>query len=54
LNVEGRVDGTGVNFQFPGTAGGNPVGNAPYLSSTDISLVNTDKVVSIDLTYVGG
>lgn len=54
LNVEGRVDGTGVNLQFPGTAGGNPVGNAPYLLSTDISLVNTDKVVSINLTYVSG
>ena len=54
LNVEGRVDGTGVNLQYPGTAGGNPVGNAPYLLSVDISLVNTDKVVSIDLAYAGG
>ena len=54
LNVEGRVDGLGLNLQYPGTAGGNPVGNAPYLLSSDIALVNTDKVVSIDLTYVGG
>ncbi len=54
LNVEGRVQGTGLNPQYPGPAGGNPVGNAPYLLSTDISLVNTDKVVSISLTYVSG
>jgi autotransporter-associated beta strand protein len=54
LNVEGRCDGTGQNPQYPGTAGGNPVGNAPYLLSVDISLVNTDKVVSIDLSFVGG
>lgn len=54
LNVEARVDGRGLNFQYPGTAGGNPVGNAPYLLAADIYLVNTDKVVSIDLSYVGG
>ena len=54
LNVEGRCDGTGQNPQYPGPAGGNPVGNAPYLLSVDVPLVNTDKVVSIDLSFVGG
>jgi autotransporter-associated beta strand protein len=55
LNVEGRVDGSGINFQFPGTAGGNPVGNAPYLSSVDIDTsANPTAVVSINLTYVSG
>lgn len=54
LNVEGRVDGLGKDFQFPGPAGGNPIGNAPYLLSTDIALVNTANVTSIDLTFAGG
>jgi len=54
LNVEGRVDGTGVNFQYPNPAGGNPVGNAPYLLSVDISLANSAPVTSINLSYVSG
>lgn len=54
LNVEARCNGSGLDVQYPGPAGGNPVGNAPYLLSVDISCVNTDKVVSVDLTYVGG
>jgi autotransporter-associated beta strand protein len=55
LNVEGRVDATGVNFQYPGAAGGQPVGNAPYLLSVDIDTsANPAAVVSINLTYISG
>jgi autotransporter-associated beta strand protein len=55
LNVEGRVDATGVNFQYPAPAGGQPVGNAPYLLSVDIDTsANPAAVVSINMTYVSG
>jgi len=54
FNVEARVDALGKNLQFPGPAGGNPVGNAPYLLSVDSPLVNTDKVTSVDFTYLSG
>jgi len=40
--------------QNPGPAGGNPVGNAPYLLSVDVSLTNPNAVTSINLSYVSG
>ena len=49
----GRCNGLGLGLQTDGTAGGHS-DNAPYLLSVDTSLVNTDKVVSIHLTYSSG
>ena len=54
LDGNGRVDGLGLNFQITTPVSGY-AGNPPYLWSLDsASLVNTDKVVSIHLTFVGG
>ncbi len=54
LAANGRVDGLGLNFQITTPVAGYEPYNPPYLWSFDISLVNTDKVESIVLTYASG
>jgi autotransporter-associated beta strand protein len=54
LDGNGRVDGLGLNFQITTPVSGY-AGNPPYLWSLDTApLANTDKVVSIHLSFVGG
>jgi autotransporter-associated beta strand protein len=48
----GRVDALGKNFQNGSTVAGYS-GGAPFMWSFDIPCVNTDKVVSINLTWAG-